>query len=195
MTSDFVYFKSNYKDIQQFEVGIIQKKSTNTCDVILATGKVGNQIPQKLLAKFDIYQTGDQFSKKICNRCGRLLPIDNFEPNQHGKDNRLVRRPSCKTCRSKINGINIPSAERKEWMKRKPQYIVWTCPICHKTSIPGITCKVVLDHNHHTGHPRAWICDSCNTGLGRFNDNINILKNAIKYLKNHDSSEQQPHLF
>ena len=65
MTSDFVYFKSNYKDIQQFEVGIIQKKSNNTCDVILATGKVGNQIPQDLVTKFDIYQTDDQFSRKI----------------------------------------------------------------------------------------------------------------------------------
>ena len=57
------------------------------------------------------------------------------------------------------------------------------CPICKKKTIPGITSKVVLDHNHNTGEPRAWICDSCNTGLGRFKDDINLLQCAIDYLK------------
>ena len=42
---------------------------------------------------------------------------------------------------------------------------------------------MVLDHDHITGKPRAWICDSCNTGLGRFKDDIATIENAIKYLK------------
>ena len=41
----------------------------------------------------------------------------------------------------------------------------------------------MLAHDHKTGRPRAWICDSCNTGIGRFKDEIEILKNAIEYLK------------
>lgn len=42
---------------------------------------------------------------------------------------------------------------------------------------------MVLDHDHTTGKPRAWICDSCNTGLGRFKDNIDVIQNAIEYLQ------------
>ena len=33
------------------------------------------------------------------------------------------------------------------------------------------------------GEARAWICDSCNTGLGRFKDDILMLEKAIAYLK------------
>ena len=44
----------------------------------------------------------------------------------------------------------------------------------------------VLDHNHLTNNFRAWICNGCNIGLGRFNDDIKKLNNAIKYLKNYD---------
>ncbi|MDR0645017.1 MAG: endonuclease VII domain-containing protein [Treponema sp.] len=41
-------------------------------------------------------------------------------------------------------------------------------PCSRKRSIVGITAKIVADHDHHTGNIRAFICDSCNTGLGRF---------------------------
>ena len=51
------------------------------------------------------------------------------------------------------------------------------CPICD--------CKRTLhiDHNHQTGKVRGLICTSCNTGLGKFKDNIELLTNALKYLK------------
>ena len=42
---------------------------------------------------------------------------------------------------------------------------------------------LVKDHDHLTGKAREWICDSCNTGLGRFKDDITILQRAIDYLK------------
>jgi transcription elongation factor Elf1 len=56
------------------------------------------------------------------------------------------------------------------------------CPICGKRTIAGITSKVVLDHDHETGEARAWICDSCNTGIGRFKDDVALLQRAIKFL-------------
>ena len=43
--------------------------------------------------------------------------------------------------------------------------------------------QLVVDHCHKTGKIRGLICDSCNVGLGRFKDNIDNLKNAIKYLE------------
>jgi len=67
--------------------------------------------------------------------------------------------------------------------KNKPEFEFFNCPICHKTTIPGLTSKIVLDHNHKDGRIRGWICDSCNTGIGRFKDDIVLLENAIKFLK------------
>jgi len=71
--------------------------------------------------------------------------------------------------------------------KQKPQKgEPFTCPICRKRSIAGVTAKIVADHDHHTGNIRGFICDSCNTGLGRFKNGENYLMNAVNYIKEHD---------
>ena len=52
------------------------------------------------------------------------------------------------------------------------------------TRIPKkITDDLVIDHDHETGKFRGWLCRRCNIALGKFNDDIPTLKNAIKYLK------------
>ena len=43
--------------------------------------------------------------------------------------------------------------------------------------------QIVLDHNHKTGEVRGYLCESCNTGIGRFDDDVTILKRAITYLE------------
>lgn len=132
---------------------------------------------------FDATKTGDSFDKKVCNVCHKLLDTSNFSKNQNGKDNRTVRRPSCDNCRITIDGVGIPQKEKIKWMKLKPEYEIFTCPICQKTTIPSLTSKVVLDHDHNTGKVRGWICDSCNTGIGRFKDDVDLLKRAINFLE------------
>jgi hypothetical protein len=42
-----------------------------------------------------------------------------------------------------------------------------------------------VDHSHRTGKVRGLLCIECNTGLGRFEDKLQILINAIHYLKAH----------
>jgi len=74
-------------------------------------------------------------------------------------------------------------------LKIKPEFF-FICPICKKSSIPYITANVVIDHDHKTGDARSWICDSCNTGLGRFKDNIELLQEGIKYLKKHEKNQK-----
>ncbi|MHC6203069.1 endonuclease VII domain-containing protein [Breznakiellaceae bacterium SP9] len=132
---------------------------------------------------FDPTQTGDNFLKKVCNVCHRLLLTEQFQINQHGINNRVIRRPSCNDCREIIDGVPLSSIEKRRWDSVKPHMVPFECPICRKRTIPGLTSKVVLDHNHLTGTGRAWICDSCNTGLGRFKDDIDLLHSAIQFLE------------
>lgn len=187
MELNFVFIKdeiniSNFH-LKKNEVGIIAKDLGEYYLVNFSDSSYPLKIQKEKLVKFNPLKTGDSYDKKICNVCNRLLPVENFAKNQNGKNNRTVRRPSCNECRVLIDGASIPPKLKREWEKRKPNFEIWECPICKKRTIPGITSKVVLDHNHHTGQPRAWICDSCNTGLGRFKDDINLLQSAIDYLK------------
>lgn len=165
------------------EVGEIKTEAPNSYVVIFVTNSAEElEVSKNDCNLIDINKIGDQEDYKICNVCSRYLPTDNFAKNQNGKNNRTVRRPSCKECRVNIDGKNIPGKEKKKWENQKPYAEVWTCPICGKTTIPGVTSKLALDHNHKTGHVREWICDSCNTGLGRFKDDRQILERAIEYL-------------
>ncbi|MCT6901933.1 MAG: endonuclease VII domain-containing protein [Lactobacillus sp.] len=181
-TKHFIKVNVPYDNIEANQVGIVQQEESDFYKVLFTNLK-SIKIQKNDCQTIDPEKTGDNYDYKICNVCTRYLPTEEFPKNQNGKNNRSIRRPTCNRCRVAINGKNIPSVERKKWKKIKPSFEIWTCPICHKTTIPDVTSKVVLDHDHKTGIPRAWICDSCNTGLGRFKDDIQILENAINYLE------------
>ncbi len=64
------------------------------------------------------------------------------------------------------------------------------CAICNKPETrksrrDGEICRLCIDHCHTTGKIRALLCHSCNTGIGKFKDNIELLECAIEYLKSH----------
>lgn len=47
----------------------------------------------------------------------------------------------------------------------------------------GTSLYLTVDHCHKTGKIRGLLCTDCNHALGRFKENISILKNAIRYLE------------
>ena len=165
------------------DIGIVRHEE----DGILFVHFLGPKIEVKLkghqVSPIEPEDYGDEKEEKICNVCHKILQSSHFDLNQNGKNNRPVRRPSCKDCRKLIDGVDMTSADKKKWAAKKPHLELFTCPICQKTTIPGLTSKVVLNHDHANGKPSGWICDSCNTGLGRFKDDIKILTNAITYLQ------------
>jgi transcription elongation factor Elf1 len=134
----------------------------------------------------DVTKTGDKFDFKICNVCHCLKPTENFAKNQNNLHG-TVRRPSCQKCRTSIDKRAPKTKQAKQMEKQKPKKgELFTCPICRKRSIVGVTAKIVADHDHHTGNIRGFICDSCNTGLGRFKNGENYLMNAVNYINDHD---------
>lgn len=186
----FVFLKGNSPlrdgNVQENDVGqtiMIEKGGYKVCFI---RSNETLLVPISNVQTINIAETGDEFSHKICDRCFKYLDTDtSFSNNRHKKDNKITKRPSCKSCRKKKDGKKIPSEQILEWGKRKPsKNEIFECPICNKKSIVGIS-KHVLDHNHQTGDVRGYICESCNTGIGRFDDDIEILKNAIKWLEEH----------
>lgn len=59
------------------------------------------------------------------------------------------------------------------------------CAICNKHQ-SELTTMLSVDHDHSTGKIRSLLCSNCNLLIGNAFDNIDILNNAIKYLKNHN---------
>lgn len=62
------------------------------------------------------------------------------------------------------------------------------CAICNeietrKSRKEGNICRLTIDHCHKTDKVRGLLCHECNTGLGKFKDNIELLLNAMAYLE------------
>lgn len=55
------------------------------------------------------------------------------------------------------------------------------CAICGKEERNK---NLSVDHCHETNKVRGLLCTNCNRAIGLLKDNVQILKNAIKYLKN-----------
>lgn len=51
------------------------------------------------------------------------------------------------------------------------------CAICNEEK------QLVVDHCHETLKVRKLLCRMCNTGLGMFKDDSQLLRNAIEYLE------------
>jgi hypothetical protein len=58
------------------------------------------------------------------------------------------------------------------------------CAICR--IVPENTWSLAVDHDHRTGKVRGLLCDQCNLALGKFQDSIKTLENAIAYLRKHE---------
>ena len=174
---------NGYK-ILKGEIGIVKSESEGLFSIQIIRNNKSLRLSRASFDLFDMEKIGDEYEKKVCNVCHRLLETTEFAKNQHGKNDRVVRRPSCIECRVQIDGVKLTAAQKRKWEKIKPNYDLFECPICRKITVPGLTSKIVLDHDHDSGHVRGWICDSCNTGIGRFKDDVDILERAINYLLN-----------
>jgi len=188
--NDFFILKDNYGNISKNAVGVIEELNSDgiTAKVFMLGDKMHIDILLEKIEYLDITQTGKPNKYKICNVC-HILKEDyvDFEINQTDALGRKTTRPSCRSCRIKIDGVKLSLSEKRR-MRQNTPVKYFECPICGKGSIPGVTANLVIDHDHNTGLARDWLCDSCNTGLGRFKDNIELMEKAIAYLKKYNQN-------
>jgi hypothetical protein len=134
---------------------------------------------------------------KICTTCKKTFDLSYFDIDVRYKSG---HRSQCKRCNSlgKVESRlrrNLKSSygitpEDYELILEKQNKV---CKICGlpETRITRPNAKAFLDlpprlavdHDHKTGKIRGLLCHKCNVGLGNFNDNLELLKNAIKYLE------------
>ncbi len=184
--NDFVISTKEVDNIEKNSVGLVKKIAGEQVTIFFIGKKKNIQTSNKNIKFLDITKTGKPYKVKICNICHILKKDDEFDINQTDAKGRKTTRPSCRLCRVDIDGVKMKASESKKLDAVKPEFI-FTCPICEKISIVGVTANLVKDHDHKTGTAREWICDSCNTGLGRFKDDINLLEKVIIYLKKHNN--------
>lgn len=188
LTKKYIVVKKNIGTpeeviVEKGDIGLLRSESKNHASIFFIRIWKEVQLEKNDFEIINVTQTGDSFPKKICNVCHKLKKTSEFAKNQNAKNNRSVRRPSCRSCRKIIEGVSVSRLDKQKWLEKKPVNEPFECPICKKRTLAGITSKVVLEHDHQTGRPGGWICDSCNTGLGRFKDDIKLLRSAIEFLK------------
>jgi hypothetical protein len=83
------------------------------------------------------------------------------------KDNLDTRCKNCVKKQTKVRGRLHKKAPQK------PEF----CECCGKVPI-----KWCLDHDHADDSFRGWLCDKCNTGIGKLGDNMEGIVCALNYL-------------
>lgn len=147
---------------------------------------------------------------KACTKCGAVKELDLFHKNPARSDGRASW---CKQCqhallkesrkdpkmkekfqqyryKSLIKKRYGMTVERYDQMLKQQKYV---CAICKKADSGGLSFgrRLAIDHDHETKYVRGLLCQKCNRGLGLFNDNIERMRSAIKYLIKAKSNEEK----
>ena len=144
---------------------------------------------------------------KFCKKCNEKKPIKLFGFHSRKLASGLTKRYYncyCKSCRTQYNSESFKKLGKKRCKTQQKNYKLKTkygisldefneqlkhqdykCAIC-KNELDG-SIHTHVDHCHSSNKVRGILCTLCNTSLGGFKDNINTLKNAIKYLESEGS--------
>ena len=126
---------------------------------------------------------------KLCTKCNEVKELSAFSESKSEKGYKQYR---CRDCNKRYregrkeiirdyqlkHRFGISLDEYKEMLKNQNN----SCKICNSVCKTGRSLAV--DHNHKTGNIRGLLCAYCNRGIGLLHDDINLLEEAVKYLKN-----------
>ena len=119
-----------------------------------------------------IKMEGKKDDMRECRDCHKILSVTEFTTHGNRSDGAFYLRSNCREC---MSDQNAESWAVKKTAPPKPE----RCDCCH-----GKTKKLHLDHVHGTTAFRGWICNNCNTGVGKLGDNLEGLAQAAIYMEN-----------
>ena len=134
---------------------------------------------------------------KVCRICGVEKALSEFPVRSDtGK-----HRSECRDCKNKdnLNRYHTKESTREAHARAALKHSLKTygltveqyeamheaqsglCAICNQPEEQDR--RLAVDHCHTTGKVRALLCQSCNTGLGKFRDSEALLMAAAYYLQ------------
>ncbi len=120
---------------------------------------------------------------KRCSKCGETKPLDEFHVRTRSYDG---VQAFCKPCMREANQISkygvTTEAFHAQLEAQEDSCVLCGRDVSHAPDAPGAR-RAHIDHDHETGKPRGILCLSCNTGLGKFNDDPARLRAAAAYLE------------
>lgn len=115
---------------------------------------------------------------KIAKRCSKCLELKVLTEFYFHRTGYLNCTSACKQCMNEQSRLGKHGIEisQLQSMYEKQQN---RCAIC------GSDTELEIDHCHESNEIRELLCMQCNTGLGNFKDNPDILQKAANYLFKH----------
>jgi Recombination endonuclease VII len=140
---------------------------------------------------------------KWCGRCNQLKPVTDFSKDT-ARSTGLQHY--CKSCNSEYykktrrhgsqhrSPADIRARDRHATLRRKYGISVeeyeqilaeqdGVCAICGEDEKDQRWGCLYVDHDHKTGKIRGLLCRDCNLALGLFQDDLALLKRAVRYLR------------
>lgn len=140
---------------------------------------------------------------KICTKCGEEKPLESFFKR---KDSASGYRSQCSECTNAKTLDKYHNRGGKELQKKRAFKALmksygltpegydeerekqnYKCKICGASESIQHHKRLHVDHCHTTGMFRGLLCNRCNTGIGHFKDDVELLKEAIRYLDENSS--------
>lgn len=135
---------------------------------------------------------------KICKRCNASKSLDDFRVGKNRcrlceREENLARYHTSGTTKESHRKATHKHGLKKYGLTPETFAELWDsqyglCKICgipitkHGEDAPRNKLAMV-DHCHTTGKVRGLLCLECNTGLGKFKDDIELMRTAIEYLE------------
>lgn len=122
---------------------------------------------------------------KACPTCGKVKHANKFHPNARTPDGLSTYCKPCQYAKQVEKQYGITGEDYLKMLEEQEG----RCYLCGQeetTKIKGKagqTRRLSVDHCHAKGHVRALLCGKCNTGLGYFRDDPQLLRKAADYLE------------
>jgi hypothetical protein len=149
-------------------------------------------------------------TEKLCSRCRKVLPVEQFDRRKGSKNRPGALKGYCRECDrvyykeyvATETGRERTRIARAGWNNRSHDYFLnrrygigvedynalvelqgGRCAICGTDSPGGNFTKWAVDHCHGSLKVRGLLCVNCNMGIGQFGDDPARLRAAAEYIE------------
>jgi uncharacterized Zn finger protein (UPF0148 family) len=115
-----------------------------------------------------------RYAREAYRKGGPKLSTEKVKERKKRWANTRTSSGLTNSCIVKLKGRYGISPEEYLGLLNRQNYL---CAICKN----NIRERPYIDHDHSTGKVRGALCFNCNTALGHFKDDLNILRAAVSY--------------